>query len=57
MALLGVIPEGIDGRARKLLLLILPTLAIKCVTIIRPDPIYQIKINDIFAGTSRRYIY
>ena len=40
IALLGIIPEGFDGRAKKYLLQILTTAAIKCITVkwLKPDP-------------------
>ena len=40
VAILGVIPEGIEGRAKKYLLQILLTAAIQCISMkwLKPDP-------------------
>ncbi len=40
VALLGLLPRGIEGRAKKYLLQILLTTAIKCITVrwLKPDP-------------------
>ena len=51
MALLGAIPEGIDGRAKKYLLQILFTAAIKCITImwLKPEPpTYNLWIEKVW---------
>jgi len=56
VALLGAIPEGLDGRAKKYLLNILLTAALKGITIrwLKPDPpTYDIWIQNY--GTSTKW--
>lgn len=51
VAVLGVIPNGLDGRAKKYLLNILVTAALKCITIrwMKPDPpTYNIWIQKVW---------
>ena len=52
--LLGMVPEGIEGRAKIYLLHILLTAAIKCITIkwLKPDPptynMWVVKVREIY---------
>lgn len=51
VALLGLIPEGLDGMAKKYLLNILLTAALKCITIrwLKPDPpAYNTRIQKVW---------